>query len=391
MKPKRTKRREEIKSLLDRRTRIAAENQLNYLVPTMSPAPKDEETNEIESIKGAISLYKEFGVTDLIIQPKWMGSYCLVYLHREYEKTKIFTRNGYKIHWLDINLFKESLQRAKSLFEDPNVELVVLEGELLPWSALGQGLIDDEYKRYEYLQSKRLEFYKNSTILSKINDIIVNSPEYAKFLENPDSFPSHVKRQYEAISKVPELIPSVDQFERSLNIYSSQLDLFATGSSNLKIELFNLLKIVKNDGTEVLNFDNTIFSKISKAEYLIIKNGDVSSVDSYWTLNQSYNHEGVVVKPLVAGNEKIPYAIKVRNKNYLQMIYGIDFDRRYDYYFKRRNIRPKLRLSIQEYEAALNLLSIPMNTISKENDKFIEMFNNVLAAQRAEEKLDKRL
>lgn len=391
MKPKRTKRREEIKSLLDKRTRIAAENQLNYLVPTMSPAPKDEETNEIESIKGAIDLYKEFGVTDLIIQPKWMGSYCLVYLHREYENTKIFTRNGHKIHWLDINLFKESLQRAKSLFEDPNVELAILEGELLPWSILGQGLIDDDFRRYEYLQAKRLEFYKNSTILAKVNDIIANSSEYAKFLADPDSVPQHVKRQYEAISKVPELIPSPDQFEKSLDIYSNQLDLFATGPTNIKIELFNLLKIVKNDGTEVLNFDNSIFSRISKAEYLIVKDGNLDQIDAYWSLNQSYNHEGVVVKPLITGNEKIPYAIKVRNKNYLQMIYGVDFDRRYDYYFKRRNIRPKLRLSIQEYSAGLKLLSIPMNTISKENDGYVEVFSEVLKAQRAEEKLDNRL
>ncbi|WP_397356486.1 hypothetical protein [Paenibacillus sp. N3.4] len=61
--------------------------------------------------------------------------------------------------------------------------------------------------------------------------------------------------------------------------------------------------------------------------------------------------EGVVIKPEVQEGKSVPY-MKVRNEDYLSIIYGYDykFPHKYKKLMKQKNISRKLRTSINEHQ-----------------------------------------
>ena len=74
------------------------ENKVNAFSPTISPAPKSAELKEIESITEAFKYFSERGVNEFIVERKYMGSYCDIYLHKNIEDTYFVSRNGYLIN-----------------------------------------------------------------------------------------------------------------------------------------------------------------------------------------------------------------------------------------------------------------------------------------------------
>ena len=72
--------------------------------------------------------------------------------------------------------------------------------------------------------------------------------------------------------------------------------------------------------------------------------------------------EGVVLKPEVIQANAAPY-MKVRNKDYLSIIYGYDygFPHKYKKLMKQKNINPKLRTSMNEYRLGNQMLSIRLD------------------------------
>ena len=94
------------------RIKWAIKNCTPHFAPTISPAPKSLERNEIESIHSAVDYYKQKGVTKLVVQPKFMCSYCDIELHSNIEETRFFSRNGYLITHLDREKMIEEIGRA---------------------------------------------------------------------------------------------------------------------------------------------------------------------------------------------------------------------------------------------------------------------------------------
>src|SRR5690349_1529525 len=84
-------------------------NKVNDFSPTISPAPKNTNKQEIESIGEAVDYFLQQGENELVIQKKYMGSYCTVYLKRNLADTYFVSRNGYKIEHINLEEAKESL------------------------------------------------------------------------------------------------------------------------------------------------------------------------------------------------------------------------------------------------------------------------------------------
>ena len=58
-------------------------NGVHFISGTVAPADSDVETNDIESMDEALDYFAEKGVQNLVAEPKWMGSRCQLYLHRD--------------------------------------------------------------------------------------------------------------------------------------------------------------------------------------------------------------------------------------------------------------------------------------------------------------------
>ena len=91
----------EDKTLIKKRIDWFCKNKINAFSPTISPAPKSVERNEIESLYEGILWFVLNGVKEIVIEKKYMGSYCDIYLHKRLEDTYLVSRNGYKINHLD--------------------------------------------------------------------------------------------------------------------------------------------------------------------------------------------------------------------------------------------------------------------------------------------------
>ena len=91
----------EDKTLIKKRIDWFCRNKINAFSPTISPAPKSVERNEIESLYEGLLWFVRNGVREVVIEKKYMGSYCDIYLHKHLEESYLVSRNGYKINYLD--------------------------------------------------------------------------------------------------------------------------------------------------------------------------------------------------------------------------------------------------------------------------------------------------
>jgi hypothetical protein len=371
------------KLIVERRISAMERNGMRHLSCTISPAPKDIAHNEIESLLAGLDYYRAEGIEKVILQDKWMGSYVVIYLYSNLEDTKFFSRGGYVINHLDRGRLLNAVRSLHSTLIKDNITEAVCEAELMPWSALGDGLINREFKNYYQLHTDNLQFLMNSSIAQKLK-FLLDSKSYKEYTQDKSNAKSHVKRQYEALEALvcEGVLPNTYQYAKSLNLYKEQLDKYGRYSDDFWVEPFNLVYTVR-DGVKELNTDNSYF--FPDAPILDLNNFDAAVRQGYEYLQYKKDIEGIMIKPLQSRILGIPHALKVRNNSYLQLIYGIKFDKDYEYYLTRRKVERKIKASVKDYEihCALNCAETPQARK--------KWYLAALDQERFIEQLDKRL
>jgi hypothetical protein len=102
--------------------------------------------------------------------------------------------------------------------------------------------------------------------------------------------------------------------------------------------------------------------------------------------------EGLVLKCNKPGRSRI-YMLKVRNEQYLTIIYGFDYlePGKNETLIRKKNISKKLGVSNREYELGWNLAAIPYNGIHGENEEYCRTLAALIFEERKETGLDPRL
>lgn len=401
----------------ERRIRRAIEDRIAFFAPTISPAPKNEDTNEIESLENAIRFYYENGATGVIIQPKYMGSYCDIYLHRDIEKTRFFSRRGYPVrlpHDEMIEAVRPLHERIFGINWIEGAEIYLIQSELMPWSALGKGLIERDFGGYEIAHQTHHDYIKSTGLHSDIAELRSDTG-YHQFLidqgtltwkELKKKYPSHVVGQYEALKTLE--VPDPDVYIEGIEAYSEQLELFGADGP-IEFKPFNILKIVRGDGTEVIvNDHGQAFRFVSDDNYVSFRyDGDGNppgpandeyinsqierAYGFYRELTEDQRMEGIIVKPLGSTDPKLVPMFKVRSNAYLQLIYGVNFDRNFDYYFSRRRVSRKMRASTNQWKIGQALLAIPLSEINEDNEEYTRLVRGRIYEEDFEKILDSRL
>jgi protein phosphatase len=132
---------------------------LLYLPPTMSPVATSGLPGLLEHPTQAFEAYKGQGVTELVCEEKHMGSRAVVLLTRDDDVAEkrfglagrgaVHTRTGRS--FFDAGLTDEFLLRLRAvveevgLFEELNTSWLLLDAELLPWSAKALDLLKNQY------------------------------------------------------------------------------------------------------------------------------------------------------------------------------------------------------------------------------------------------------
>jgi hypothetical protein len=100
----------------------------------------------------------------------------------------------------------------------------------------------------------------------------------------------------------------------------------------------------------------------------------------------------VVIKCNAPGKSKVN-ALKVRNENYLTIIYGHDYlePAKNAALIRKKNVARKLRIANREYELGWDLVEIPRKDIHADNPDYQRILAGLIFEERKETVLDPRL
>ncbi len=379
------------------------ENKINAFSPTISPAPKSKERNEIESIEEAIKYYINKGITNLVVQKKYMGSYCDIYLHKNLDDTYFVSRNGHKIDHINLDEAKAACLDIHRKFDWSNLSIVIIQSELMPWNTLGKNLISNEFEGYLNAHQNHFNYLQYSNLYNKIDALKTseNYLEYQEYKKQHSSkevkkkYAAHIVRQYDALDDFKILI--LEKYANGIEIYAKQIAHFGK-EEKLHFKPFNILKKIFDDGTEEIPNDNLSYQLVNNDTFLLLKLDDENNIKNEiervytWFETLSDNmEEGIVIKPQKAFIKNIPPAFKVRNNHYLTMIYGVHFLEELNINIGKRKIGKKLDCSINDWMINWSMLKVKYNTIHKENYLLKNLVLDRILGEYEENKLDTRL
>lgn len=300
------------------------ESGAEFISGTMSPSKASEK--ELEPVETALDYYYTQGVDKVILEPKFMGSRLQVYLFRDKEKDFAITRSGHKIgHAQSMNKVFAQLHER---FDHQTFwkEKIIFDGELLPWSLIAKDLIDKEFLQY------------GKSVKNELN-----------ILENDKVF-----NNFKVDEKLVQKTNMIDTFLEQANWFGKE--------SEVEYKPFSILKVDNEIWVEKNQED--IFTMLGNEPYLVVDTSRESypKIKDFFTNltkrinDQNLGNEGIVMKPLVWKKGIAPY-MKVRNEQYLHLIYGYDYKLHYEDKLKTKRIGKKLELSIKEYQLGVDMLS----------------------------------
>ncbi|WP_342420418.1 metallophosphoesterase [Paenibacillus sp. FSL E2-0178] len=389
-----------------RRLQYSSRNRVNFISGTMSPADKDVAAGELESLRKGLNYFADRRAFEVVLQPKYMGSRCSVYLYRDIEQCYAVSRNGYKVKAVDLApIYEGLLQKFGPYMAEQGIRVLLLDGELLPWKALGDGLIERQFKPIGKALETELEFLRQHGFEESLGKLIQDF-ELSGFEQDQhhltkealnSSYGAHVYQTYKHIRDIRDSYVDLDQRDEAYRIYQQQLELYA-GDAELEYKPFAILKEVLESGDERIpdGMTSEQYRFLNDDEILVL---DLNEPDAYIKAEAYFakvtvekGMEGIVIKPEQEQQGVVPY-LKVRNPGYLSIIYGYDykFPHKYAKLMKQKNITPKLRTSLAEHRLGRQLLEVKLDDISAENEVYKQIAANLLFEVTKEKEMDPRL
>ncbi|MBP2000823.1 putative kinase [Paenibacillus shirakamiensis] len=389
-----------------RRLHYVSKNQVNFISGTMSPADKDEDTHELESLKQGLNYFAQRGVNQVVLQPKYMGSRANLYLHKDRDQCFAVSRNGYKITHIDLHeIYTKLLHRFGEYMEQNKVSMLILDGELLPWKALGEGLIEKQFKPIEKALESEFQFLQQQGFDQALGKLMADYEasdfERDQFHTNKsalhEKYGSYVYQNYKHLHDIIQKYVPLEEHVAAYETYKKQLDIYAE-DGELEYKPFNILKMIYEHGEERIPNEPTseLCHILMEDEWMKL---DLTEEESYAQAAEYFSKltvdqhmEGVVIKPEVVNLKTVPY-MKVRNPEYLSIIYGYDYrlPHKYTKLLKQKNIQSKLRTSLNEYRLGQQMLAVKWEDISPEHTAYKEVVANLLFEVSREKEIDPRL
>ncbi|MEM9341735.1 MAG: polynucleotide kinase-phosphatase [Pseudomonadota bacterium] len=312
-------------------SRFAADPRwLIYLPPTMAACPTAAEGPFLEHPDQALDFYRERGVDQVVVEEKHMGSRALSVVCRDAGAAQarfgvedgkagvIYTRTGRPFFNDDAREAEVIARLAKAattsgLWDSLSTDWLLLDTELMPWSAKAQELLQKQY---------------NPTVAAaRASATFLLDALEGTQIEGTDTLHA----------TATALREKADAMGRTIDGYCWD----APSIDDYRIAPFHLLASegqVHDDKTNTWHMET--LAPLSEADPILRATGwrriDPSDagqrqeVIDWWLDHTSKGGEGMVVKtdPFFVKGEKglIQPAMKVRGQDYLRIIYGPEYD-----------------------------------------------------------------
>jgi protein phosphatase len=330
---------------------------LAYLPPTMSPTETSEREDWLERPEEAFAHFRERGVAEVVCEEKHMGSRAVIALCRTADAAKarfgatgeetgaIWTRTG-RAFFNDKAMTEELLARLRSsvdgagLWEELDTDWLLLDAEIMPWSAKAGSLIESQYAP-------------------------VAASSRAGFAAAAEAFARAGERGVE-IAAVRDRF--ADRAQRAA-LYGKAWAPYVwpvSGVGDLEVAPFHLLA---SEGRVWFDQDHVWHmgladrmatagdSVVSRTQWRVVALDDERAVGdavAWWEALTGAGGEGMVIKPraFIARAKKglIQPALKVRGHEYLRIIYGPEYDAPENLIrLRERGLGGKRNLALREF------------------------------------------
>lgn len=430
-----------LQNKIARRLKQLKRDNVKFISGTIAPAQSCTDVMAIEPVHTALEYYEEKDMDlKLSVQLKWMGSRGSMYLFQgKLEDSFLVTRSGFKIGYgsdrleESKNFFKHWY---KKVFDDAafaGASEVILDGEAMPWNAIGEGLIQRQFVGYSMAVHAEVDFLEEYNFGDAIRDTIMSDAmgDYDKL--EPEQKKKHPMREtYEIIAEGLANYDNDTQRE-CIDKFDTQLDNYNRNEKPFFVA-FDILRIKYPDGTVMVD-EGWLASHVTKYSFLrtkwpapakkmvkrimdaIVEKNDYVSGDNIsfrdifdiglpvgadsdtqeqleelMALVQSFGFEGIMVKPEFPMDTDAVHAMKIRNPEYLRLIYGHDYTikGKYEALVEGKRTGKKRKLSHNEYRLGIQMLKLNESSPTYEED-FERIAKKILFDIEEESTVDSRL
>ncbi|MFI6368218.1 polynucleotide kinase-phosphatase [Nocardia sp. NPDC050630] len=338
---------------------------LVYLPPTMAPCATTPLDGYLEHPAEAFEYYRSEGVRRVVCEEKHMGSRAIVLVARsapvaadrfgvdDGSTGALYTRTG-RPFFDDTAQTEELLARVRTaaetagLFEELNTEWLLLDTELMPWSAKAIGLLRNQYAAVGAAARAAL-----GTATDLLADVAARGLDVTELAERTAA------RKTDAAA-----------FTTAYGRYCWPVD----GLSGLRIAPFQILAgagvnyAMRDHEWHLANIDRLVaadaelFTPTGRKIVDLTDPDSEAAATSWWTELTTAGGEGMVVKPYDAmvrspGDRLVQPGVKCRGPEYLRIIYGPEYLR--DNNLRRlrtRGLGRKRSMALREYALGLEAL-----------------------------------
>ncbi|MGW0479736.1 polynucleotide kinase-phosphatase [Nonomuraea sp. NPDC003214] len=324
---------------------------LVYLPPTMAPSQTSALDGYLEHPEEAFAEFAEAGVSEVVCEEKHMGSRAVAVLARTPEVAAarfgvtdgsagaVYTRTG-RPFFDDLTPLVDRLREACApLWEALGSDWVVLDCELLPWSAKADGLIRSQYASVGAAAGAALP-----EAVSALEAAAARGLEVAELLERTRRRAGNATLFRDAYARY---CWPVDGLE-GVRLAPFQILACEGRATALEPHAWHLSTLALLDAPIIAPTRHVFVSLDSPSSR--------AEATAWWEAMTAAGGEGMVVKPAAHTGGRVQPGVKVRGREYLRIIYGPDYTESLDV-LRRRFLGKKRSLALREHALGLEALA----------------------------------
>lgn len=323
---------------------------LPYLPPTMSPVATSPLPDVLEHPAEAFGQYLTWGADRVVCEEKHMGSRAVVLLHEGGDV--VYTRTGRAFfaaeQQVELTRRIRVAARAAGLFDELGTDWLLLDAELLPWSAKSEPLLREQYAPVGAAARLTLPVEVEALEAAQARGLDVG----------------------EALATARARRDAAAAYDLAWRRYVWPTD----GMAGVQVAPFQVLAargatFERRDhlwhlaiADRLVEADPELFRSTRRLVVDVADPDSVAEGTAWWEDLTAAGGEGMVVKPVAnlsrtARGALMQPGLKVRGREYLRIIYGPDYTRpEHLTRLKDRSLGTKRSLAQREY--ALGLESV---------------------------------
>lgn len=341
---------------------------LVYLPPTMSPSETSSKDGYLEHPEEAFAYFRSQGVPKVVCEEKHMGSRAVVVLCRDEEAAAkrfgveseagiVTTRTGRRF-FSDTELEAALLERvrkaltASEFWKEFSTDWVVLDCELMPWSAKARELLKSQYAAVGSAANGALPFVLDS-LSTAADRLHGEESDLLQGLQEDFDRRRQAARQFvDAYRHYCWSVESIEDYKLApFHVLATEGRVHV--QQNHEWHMQTLAKVCEHDSQVLLATPHRTVD--------VTDPDQVTSAVDWWTELTEKGGEGMVVKPLdfITKGKKglLQPAVKCRGREYLRIIYGPDYTSEVNLTrLRNRGLGAKRSLALREFALGVEAL-----------------------------------